>query len=88
MSKGEGKNEELNLKLGLREKEEMIENKEELINSLGRQVELETFVLKELKMNKIIATSTNLDHELKKLMADLSIVYKPDAFFKHEKKFN
>lgn len=34
------------VKMNVRDKEEMIENKEELIGSLGRQVELEAVVLR------------------------------------------
>ena len=44
----------------MKDKEDMIENKEELIQSLLRQVELETFVLKELRINKTISTSNNI----------------------------
>jgi len=61
VEKNEVKTEELNIKLGVKDKEEMIENKEELIQSLMRQVELESFVLKELRMNKAISNSASID---------------------------
>lgn len=39
-------------------------------------------------MNKIIATASNMDAELKKLVVELNIIYKPDQFLRHEKRFN
>ena len=39
-------------------------------------------------MNKSIATASNMDAELKKLVVDLNIIYKPDQFLRHEKRYN
>jgi hypothetical protein len=63
--------EELNLKLSLKDKEEMIDNKEQLIQSIQRQLQLDAFLLKELRLNKSIAVSHNIDAELKKLINEL-----------------
>jgi hypothetical protein len=49
----------------------MIDNKEQLIQSLQRQLHLDSFLLKELRLNKSIAVCANIDAELKKLMQEL-----------------
>jgi hypothetical protein len=47
--------------VSIRDKEDMIENKEQLVESLVRQLELERLVLRELSVGKRVAASSSVD---------------------------